>query len=104
MENKLLLNDEELDLIAGGGYKPGDVGSSVGQYDVQPGKEYYLHYTSGGHDEWIKIKVEKVYEKPNGYFFWHQCTIRTADIIVCMTGAKDSIPINKKNTIFEINR
>lgn len=103
MSEALLLNEFELENICGGG-KPSDVGGCVGQYDVKPGQEYYMHYTSGGYDQWIKIKITRVYEADNGWIFWHHCTIRTADYIVCGTGQPCSSPINKKNLIYSIKR
>lgn len=101
METMMKLNDAELEMV-NGGVKPNNVGKNVGQYDIKKGKEYYLHYTEGGHDQWIRIKILDVYEADNGYFLWHHCTKRTADYVICSTGKKLTTPVNKKNLIYEI--
>lgn len=79
MNETVKLNDEELDLIAGGknegryDYVPDNCGDYVNQYNIQVGKIYYRNDVVGvcchGENHWSKVFVENVWEEPHHFLF-----------------------------------
>lgn len=94
---KQLIDDSDLCCISGGWTnKPLDLGKNVDQYKVKPGNVYYFHYTGGGHDQWLEIKIDKVYEKTKILWF----TERFADVEYD-SGLKGSLPLDTNDIFYK---
>lgn len=66
-----VIPEELLEKVAGGAAaQPADCGGKVDQYAVLPGEKYYYHYTGGGHDNWLIIRVDKVVEESKGILWF----------------------------------
>lgn len=92
--------EELLEQVAGGSgsslRKPSDVGNPVNQYAVMPGVKYYYHYTGGGHDAWLVIMVNAVYEKSK-HILWF--TERFA-VVTYENGMTGELPLDTGDIFF----
>ena len=69
--NPSIIPDERLMGVTGGAMlKPADCGRQADQYEVTPGHVYYYHYTGGGHEAWLHIRILRVAEESKGVLWF----------------------------------
>lgn len=86
----IALKNKDLNSVTGGySTKPYNCGAPANQYDVRIGNQYYYHYTGGGHDQWIVITIESVYEKPK--FLW---TTERFAVVTYENGMHGELPLD----------
>ncbi len=84
------LRNKDLNAVTGGySNKPNDCGGPADQYNVKVFNQYYYHYTGGGHDQWIVITIEAVYEKPK--FLW---TTERFAVVRYENGMQGELPLD----------
>lgn len=91
-----VIPEELLEQVSGGMAKPSNCGGPVDQYVVRPGEKYYYHYTGGGHDTWLIIRVDRVVEESKGILWF---TERFA-YVTYENGTTGKLPLDTGDTYY----